>query len=506
MKKLDKENKNKKKDKGFRWFVGAGAMSVCILLLCQFFFGTEPIDDNFYKNTRINGIDVGGMSVAEAENVVLTDMLNNKNDIEITLKCKDKSWTIDGNEFEVKNNVKSEIEQISKFERDGNIFKKREIAKQIEENGKDFNVSYTCVLSNLEEKIDDVISQIEMDEKPAKLVFSPDEEDVFSVIEGNGTVRVKKDELLQKIDSELSFSKKIEIEVPIFETKNVVDVEKLKNSVGKRSEYSTGYEKSSKERKNNIKKALECFNGLIVESGQTVSFNQITGPRNTQNGYENAHIIVDGVYVDGIGGGVCQASTTLYNALLLADVDVLKVSHHALPASYVPLSLDSMVSGDYSDLVFQNNFDCPIYIKTICDDKTAKVEIYGQKLEEGEHIELKSELVKILPHNGDKVISDKKEEYSNKVLYKGEYYRLKFPKQGYESKAYKLYFKDGNLVEQKEIRHDYYPSQDGVVVEGIYDIVEGMSIPASDVKIISPQKVTASWEEKMREKLTKTQN
>ena len=502
MKKANKKEKNK----GFKWFIGAGAVCVCLLLLCQFFFGESQIDDNFFKNTRINGIDVGGMSVAEAENVVLTDMLNNKNDVEIVLNCKGKTWTIAGNEFEVKNNIKNEIEQIAKYEQEGNIFKKREKAKEIEENGKDFNVSYTCVLSNLEDKINDVISEIEVDENPAKLVFLPEDENVFSVVEGSGSVKVKKDELMQKIDSELSFSKKIELEVPIFETKTEVNVEQLKNSVGKRSEFKTSYEKSSKERKNNIKRALNSFNGLIVQPGQTISFNKITGERSVENGYQNAHVIVDGAYVDGVGGGVCQASTTLYNALLLADIDVLNVNHHTLPANYVALSLDAMVSGDYSDLVFQNNFDSPIYIKTICDDKFATVEIYGQKLEDGEEIKLKSELVKILPHNGDKVVSDSKEEYSNRVLYKGEYYRLKCPKEGYESKAYRLHFLNGELIEQEQIRHDFYPAQDGVVVEGIYDVAEGMSVPASDVKIFSPQRVTSAWEEKMREKLTKTGN
>lgn len=499
MKKEKKENKNN----GFGWFIGAGAACVCVLLFCQFFFGGQAVANNFFKNTRINGIDVGGMSVAEAENVVLTDMLNNKNDIEIVLNCKYKSWTVSGNEFEVKNNVKNEIEQIAKYENEGNPFKKRQKAKEIEEKGKDFNVSYASVLSNLETKIDDVISEIEVEEKPAKLVFSPDDENVFSVIEGNGAIKVNRDELMQKINSELSFSKKIELEVPIFETKSEVDVEKLKNSVGKRSEFSTSYEKSSKERKNNIKKALDSFNGIVVQAGQTISFNKVTGPRDVENGYKNAHIIVDGVYVDGIGGGVCQASTTLYNALLLADVDVLTVNHHTLPASYVALSLDAMVSGDYSDLVFQNNFESPIYIKTTCNEKTAKVEIYGQKFEDGQEIKLKSELVKILPHNGDKIVADKNEEYSNRVLYKGEYYRLKYPKEGYESKAYKLYYSNGNLVEQKEVRHDFYPAQDGVVVEGIYDVAEGMTVPASDVKIVSPQKVTSAWEDKMREKLTK---
>ena len=89
-------------------------------------------------------------------------------------------------------------------------------------------------------------------------------------------------------------------------------------------------------------------------------------------------------------------------------------------------------------------------------------------------------------------------------MYKGEYYRVKYPREGYESKGYLQYYKDGELIEEKEIRHDFYQPQNGIVMEGVETPVEGMIIPASDVKIIKPQKVTKSTEEAIRNKLEKT--
>lgn len=86
----------------------------------------------------------------------------------------------------------------------------------------------------------------------------------------------------------------------------------------KLSSFVTNYQTSSQARKNNIKLALKNFNGMQVLPQQTVSFNATTGERTTSKGYQQAHIILDSEYVDAIGGGVCQASTTLYNALLLA--------------------------------------------------------------------------------------------------------------------------------------------------------------------------------------------
>lgn len=80
---------------------------------------------------------------------------------------------------------------------------------------------------------------------------------------------------------------------------------------------------------------------------------------------------------------------------------------------------------------------------------------------------------------------------------------MKWPKEGYESKGYLRYYKDGELVDEKEIRHDFYQPQDGIVMEGVEDLGVGMTLPASDVSICSPQKVTKKAEESARERLTK---
>ena len=119
-------------------------------------------------------------------------------------------------------------------------------------------------------------------------------------------------------------------------------------------------------------------------------------------------------------------------------------------------------------------------------------------------IKRRAELVKVLPHNGDKIVADTKGEYANRILYKGEYLRIKYPREGYESKGYLQYYKDGKLDHEKEIRHDFYLAQDGVVMEGVESPVDGMVIPASEVKIIKPQKVTKATEEMVRNKLQKT--
>lgn len=499
-----KKNENKRERKsGFVWFLSVSTLAVCLLLVCQFFFASAvTADSKFYKNTKINGIDVGGMTMAEAENAVLTKMLENKGNVRINLSCGDKKWQLKGGDFEVANGLQKDIKTIASYGKTGNYFENLKKKKEIEKNGKNFNVSYASVLAGVEEKIEEVASEVEREQKEAQLVFAPNNENPFSVDAGQSAVIVLRDELRKRIDEALLNQNVVDVEIPIVEIEAEFDEDELLKSVVKRSEFSTDYSKSTENRKNNIRRALESFNGLVVESGQTVSFNEITGARTEENGYKNAHIIYNGVYVDGVGGGVCQASTTLYNALLLAGIKIDKVFHHSLPASYVPLSFDAMVSGGDCDLVFTNNLEKPIYIKCSADNEKVTVEIFGQDMD-GVKIERRAELVKILPHNGDQILPDEKGEYANKILYKGEFYRVKWPKEGYESKGYLRYYKDGEFVEEKEIRHDFYRPQDGIVMEGTSELGVGMTLPASEVAIVSPQKVTSKTEESARARLTK---
>lgn len=503
LQKNDKKTDENRNKHGFAWFLSISAVAVICLLVCQFFFENSLTSNaKFYENTKINGIDVSNMTMAEAENVVLTDMLSSRGEIEINLTSGDKTWQLKGTDFEVTNKIEPYIKEIASYGKTGNYFQNLKKAKEIKEKGLDFQVSYKSVLANFEEKLNSIIEEVERPQIPASLVFNTDLDFPFEVENGQSSITVLRDELYSQIDKALSVGKVASVEIPIVEIPPEVNEEELLNSVVKRSEFSTSYSTSKSDRKNNVKKALESFNGLVVDSGETVSFNETTGPRTEANGYKSAHIIYGGVYVDGVGGGVCQASTTLYNALLLAGIDIDKVNHHTLPASYVPLSFDAMVSGDYADLVFTNNLDKPIYIKTTADDSNVKVEIYGQDTD-GVTIERRAELVKVLGHNGDKILPDTKGEYANKILYKGEFYRVKWPKQGYESKGYLRYYKDGEFVEEKEIRHDFYMPQDGIVMEGTEELGVGMTLPATDVKICSPQKVTKQTEENVRNKLLK---
>lgn len=162
------------------------------------------------------------------------------------------------------------------------------------------------------------------------------------------------------------------------ETPPIVNLEKLKKQTELMASFTTSLGKSSEERIYNIQLASSFINGIIIPSGSDFSFNETVGARTTARGFKESTVITDGEYTLGVGGGVCQLSTTLYNAVLLSGLTTKRVARHSYPAKYVEPSRDAMVS-EYSDFVFTNSTDHNIYIFAFVQNNELSVKIYGER-------------------------------------------------------------------------------------------------------------------------------
>ncbi len=229
-----------------------------------------------------------------------------------------------------------------------------------------------------------------------------------------------------------------------------------------RSSFYTTYESSIDERKINIALAAKSLNGTLVDVGAEFSFNRTVGERTVKRGYKVAKIIVGGEFVDGVGGGVCQVSTTLYNAVLLAGLKITEYHAHSLPVSYVAPSFDAMVNSGSADLRFINDTFNPIVIYTHADGQKLTVEIYGQK--PALSIERYSVVTERIPCEKEQIIVDEKGEYPDLLV--GEYRFVKYGKSGYKSEGYIVAKKDGKVMFNRKIRSDKYNSTRGIVVYG----------------------------------------
>ncbi|MGM0502453.1 MAG: VanW family protein, partial [Bacillota bacterium] len=132
-------------------------------------------------------------------------------------------------------------------------------------------------------------------------------------------------------------------------------------------------------RRANIKLAVELINNTVVESGGVFSFNQQVGPRNKKRGFKESPEIIEGELSLGVGGGICQVSSTLYNAVNLKGIEIIELHHHSQNVSYVPQGKDATVAWRYLDFKFKNKFPTPIIIKAQIKGSKLQISLIGAK-------------------------------------------------------------------------------------------------------------------------------
>jgi vancomycin resistance protein YoaR len=205
---------------------------------------------------------------------------------------------------------------------------------------------------------------------PAESGYAVDEEKLLTMLAkgGGGYIELPMKELLPKVREE--------------------DLEGMELL----SEFSTSIAGSSAGRRENIKKAVSAIDGTLISPGESFSFNEKVGPRVSERGYKIAPVMVRGELVPGVGGGVCQVSTTLYNAVLLAGLKVVRREHHARPVKYVSPGRDATVVYGYIDLIFKNDKDAPIYIQGEVKGGRIIFRIFGRR--DFESIKIYSDVVR----------------------------------------------------------------------------------------------------------------
>lgn len=213
------------------------------------------------------------------------------------------------------------------------------------------------------------------------------------------------------------------------------------------SSFSTKFNWEATDRSFNIALASQSFCYRTVESGQKLSFNEVVGKRLVERGYRTAKVIENGEYVLGVGGGVCQVSTTLYNAWIRAGLGVLSVKAHSLPSSYCGLSQDATVS-DFIDLVLINDSDYDVIVNAVVEKGVLRFDIYGQESEYSYKFE--SRTIKTIPP-GEPLL-----EYVEKIEGGLDHKQISPPKDGYISELIRYTYKKGVLIAEEVMRKDIY--------------------------------------------------
>ena len=220
------------------------------------------------------------------------------------------------------------------------------------------------------------------------------------------------------------------------------------------SAYTTYFNANDRGRCANISIAADLIDGVTIQPYGEFSFNGTVGRRTEEAGFRSAKIIVNGEYVQGVGGGVCQVSTTLYNAALKSGLEVLEFHPHSLCVSYVQPSRDAMVSTE-SDLKLFNPHDFPVRVSVTLLEGGIKITFLGKN--EGYRYEFISNLLETLPPPAPIIKEGDKDEI------------LRSPKNGVKSEMYLECYKNGSLLYKKRMRTDEYRPVQGIIAKKIAD-------------------------------------
>lgn len=193
-----------------------------------------------------------------------------------------------------------------------------------------------------------------------------------TLVPGVPQVVLKEEELVEKIMHANYFTRELEIPVEVtyinIREEDVPGLDEVE--IGR---YTTKFDSSISGRVDNIDLSAKSIYGVVLGPGDIFSFNRIVGERTKARGYKEANVIVDGDFVNGLGGGICQTSSTLYNVALDAGMEIIERNPHSLPVSYVPEGRDAMVNWGTSDLRFRNNFDYPVLIQMKVDREKSEL-------------------------------------------------------------------------------------------------------------------------------------
>jgi len=222
----------------------------------------------------------------------------------------------------------------------------------------------------------------------------------------------------------------------------------------------TNASSSSKNRLANIKLALEMIDGTCLKPGETFSFNGVVGQRTKDRGFKVATAYSSGTVVEEVGGGICQVSTTLFNAAVKADLEIVERHNHSLTVSYVDRGKDAAVNWGSQDLRFTNTSGDNIYISCYLDgDKRVRFGVFGKLLPDGETITVEAKTTEKIDFETELVPNAALASGKTQVAQKG--------KQGYEAEAYKVRWDaDGDRISRELLCRSRYKSVTEIIEYG----------------------------------------
>ena len=413
-------------------------------------------DNVFYGNLSMNGIDLEGLTMEQAAALVKQQVDSRVQNFKITLHAEDgRTWDITAADLGMQYHTADQLDQLWAIGHTGNSRERYAQIRALEENPVALNAPLTYDLSGVNRILTEIKAEVDVPAVSATRVDDDTKWPPFSYTDDVPGQTLDISGLNQQISAMVESITSGTVELKPTRVEANVTRAWLEGQIVRLASYETAIGATSHEgRFTNIRIGTEKFNHLIVRAGETVSFNKVTGKRTEANGFVEAPEIAYGEYVMGVGGGICQVSSTLYNAVVNAGLQVTKRTQHSLPSNYVPKGQDATVSDNRLDFVFRNNTSAPLYFETQYYKKKnywyTEFVIYGRPDPNGYTYRLESEVREVLPLPEPVYRRDTQMAY---VVYTDETHQISKGEEGFIVDVYLVTMNSSGLQISRELQY-----------------------------------------------------
>lgn len=417
-------------------------------------------DSTACKGIYVEDIDVSGMNADDVKKSIQTYVAEMK-DKKITVLVDDNKAETTLEDLGYSCDESQVVDEVIHFGKIGNVIKRYKDLKDVENEAVVYHLEFNLDNEKVEEFVKNECEKYNIE--PVNAALS--RKDGAFVVTASKTGReIVEDETIEKIESVVAEGWKeenIQVEAIVNDAEPKYTGENFEKCQDVLGSYTTSYASSSENRAQNLANAARLINGSVVYPGETFSVSEKLVPFTVENGYQVASAYLQGQVVDSVGGGVCQAATTLYNALLRAEIEIVERYNHSMIVSYVEPSMDAAISEGCKDLKFKNTSEVPLYVEAYTQGRQITFNIYGEETRDKENrkVEYESEVLETIQPGKDKVIEDP-------ALPEGYETVTQSAHVGYKAKLWKIVYVNGKEESREVINSSYYAAEPRYITRG----------------------------------------
>lgn len=417
---------------------------------------SKVFDEVFIDNVFVEDMPLGGLSKQEAKLQILEMLAKKDRDKTIILYGSGKEVAIPVTKFEPEYNIDQILDEAFKIGHEGNVIQRYQTFNNKVKKPKRFTLSHSYNKNIAQEITKEYASTVYVAPQNATMVR---ENKQFIITPEKSGQEVDIESTAERINTLYDTEGEGRVEavmVPISPERTSAYFEQVQTPI---ASFYTSYDNADQNRNINLVIGARVIN-TIIEPGGVFALSEYLEPITAKNGYKNSKVILNGKLVDGIGGGICQVASTLYNSVLLTDLEIVARQNHSLPVGYIPLGRDATYASNVIDFKFKNPTQYPVYVESYCENNRLYVNIFGNESLKPDHeIKFEHVVAEIIPAPETKYEDDP-------TLPKGQKVQDLAALDGKKVKLYKCTYKDGKLVDRVLENNSYYRPRAAIVRVG----------------------------------------